>query len=86
MPSNPPEPGDVWLADLGLAAKPRPVVIVSRQDDSAPRALVTYVPLTTQYAGSEYEVAIPTLRFLQKHLLQTFKELGQLRQCAWDAG
>jgi mRNA interferase MazF len=28
----PPHPGEVWLADLGLAAKTRPVVIVSRED------------------------------------------------------
>ena len=43
-----PRPGEVWLADLGLAAKTRPVVIVSRHDHDAPRALVLYVPLTTQ--------------------------------------
>ena len=41
-----PQPGDVWLADLGLAAKTRPVVIVSRPDPDPPRALVLYVPLT----------------------------------------
>jgi mRNA interferase MazF len=43
-----PQPGEVWLADLGLAAKTRPVVIVSRGDPDPPRALVLYVPLTTQ--------------------------------------
>ena len=43
-----PKPGEVWLADLGLAAKTRPIVIVSRYDQNPPRALVTYVPLTTQ--------------------------------------
>ena len=42
-------PGEVWLADLGLAAKTRPVVIVSRHDLDPPRALAIYVPLTTQY-------------------------------------
>ncbi|AFY87173.1 MAG: hypothetical protein CLLPBCKN_003918 [Chroococcidiopsis cubana SAG 39.79] len=26
------KPGEVWLADLGLAAKTRPVIIVSRYD------------------------------------------------------
>ena len=36
------------MADLGLAAKTRPVVIVSRHDPEPPRALVLYVPLTTQ--------------------------------------
>jgi len=41
-----PQPGEVWLADLGLAAKTRPVVIVSRKDPNPPRALVLYVPLT----------------------------------------
>jgi mRNA interferase MazF len=45
MTSN---PGEVWLADLGMAAKMRPVVIVSRADPDPPRALILYVPLTTQ--------------------------------------
>ena len=61
-----PRPGEVWLADLGLAAKTRPVVIVSRHDPDAPRALTIYVPLTTQNRGSRYEVALPKLRFLRE--------------------
>lgn len=40
-----PQPGEIWLADLGLAAKARPVVIVSRQDPNPPRSLILYVPL-----------------------------------------
>ena len=59
-----PRPGEVWLADLGLAAKTRPVVIVSRHDPDAPRALTTYVPLTTQNRGSKYEVELRKLPFL----------------------
>src|ERR1700733_14798017 len=59
-----PRPGENWLADLGLAAKTRPVVIVSRFDPDAPRALIIYVPLTTQNRESSYEVAIPKLGFL----------------------
>jgi mRNA interferase MazF len=31
-----PKPGEVWLADLGIAAKTRPVVIVSRYDILTP--------------------------------------------------
>lgn len=61
-----PRPGEVWLADLGLAAKTRPVVIVSRHDPDAPRALTIYVPLTTQSRGSRYEVALPKLTFLRE--------------------
>lgn len=59
-------PGEVWLADLGMAAKTRPVVVVSRHDDDAPRALVIFVPLTTQYRGSRYEVVLPSLSFLRE--------------------
>jgi mRNA interferase MazF len=61
-----PRPPEVWLADLGLAAKTRPVVIVSRHDPDAPRALTIYVPLTTQNRGSRYEVALPKLTFLRE--------------------
>ena len=59
-----PRPGEIWLADLGLAAKTRPVVIVSRFDPDAPRALVIYIPLTTQNRKSPYEVEMPRLAFL----------------------
>jgi mRNA interferase MazF len=60
-----PRPGEVWLADLGLAAKTRPIVILSRPDPEAPRALTIYVPLTTQNRGSRYEVELPKLGFLR---------------------
>ncbi len=42
-----PKPGEVWLVDLGLAAKTRPIVIVSRYDPDPLRALVLYIPVTT---------------------------------------
>jgi len=61
-----PQPGEVWLADLGLAAKSRPVVIVSRSDSDPPRGLVIYVPLTTQNRQSKYEVLLPKLSFLHE--------------------
>jgi mRNA interferase MazF len=58
-----PLPGEVWLADLGLAAKTRPVVVVSRRDPDPPRALALYVPLTTQSRLGSYEITIPKLPF-----------------------
>ena len=60
------EPGEVWLADLGLAAKRRPVLIVSRADEDPPRALVIHVPLTTQNRGSRYEVDLGRPPFLRE--------------------
>ena len=73
-----PQPGDVWLADLGLAAKTRPVVIVSRFDPNPPRALVLYVPLTTQNRSSQYEVVLPKLPFLDRDSVANVQGLASL--------
>ncbi len=61
-----PRPGEVYRADLGLAGKVRPVLVVSREDDEAPRALTICVPLTLQNRGSRYEVAMPRVKFLRE--------------------
>jgi mRNA interferase MazF len=74
----PPHPGAVWLADLGLAAKTRPVVIVSREDPDPPRALILYVPLTTQHRHSPYEVVLPHLSFLTQDSVANVQGLGSL--------
>lgn len=73
-----PRPGEVWLADLGLTAKTRPVIIVSRFDPNSPRALVLYVPLTTQQRFSAYEVEIPKLTFLDKPSVANVQGIGSL--------
>lgn len=73
-----PRPGEVWLADLGMVAKTRPVVVVSRYDDDPPRALVLYVPLTSQDRGSDYEVEIPKLPFLHLEGVANIQGIGSL--------
>jgi mRNA interferase MazF len=73
-----PQPGEVWLADLGLAAKTRPVVVVSRDDPDPPRALIIYVPLTTQNRQSPYEVVLPKLPFLDRNSVANVQGLGSL--------
>jgi len=73
-----PQPGDVWLADLGLAAKTRPVVIVSRLDPNPPRALALYVPLTTQNRMSRYEVVLPKLPFLDRDSVANVQGLASI--------
>lgn len=73
-----PQPGDVWLADLGMAAKRRPIVIASRADPDPPRDLILYVPLTSQARGSDYEVALPRLPFLQSDSVANVQGLGSL--------
>jgi mRNA interferase MazF len=71
-------PGEVWLADLGMAAKTRPVVIVSRYDPDPPRALAIYVPLTTQDRGSLYEVVLPRLRFLDRDSIANVQGMASI--------
>jgi mRNA interferase MazF len=66
------------LADLGLAAKTRPVVIVSRYDENPPRVLAVYVPLTSENRGSEYEVEIPKLPFLRSEGVANVQGIGSL--------
>lgn len=61
------KPGEVYRVDLGLGGKVRLMVVVSREDPNAPRALSLCVPITTAYRGSLYEVDIGTLRFLRQH-------------------
>lgn len=73
-----PHPGEVWLADLGLAAKTRPTVILSRHDPDAPRALTIYVPLTTQDRGSRYEVKLPRLPFLREESVANVQGVASL--------
>lgn len=72
------KPGEVWLADLGLAAKTRPVIILSREDPDAPRVLVTYVPLTTQDRGSPYEIDLGHLRFLRESSVANVQGIGSM--------
>ena len=78
----PPHPGEVWLADLGLAAKTRPVVIVSRDDPDPPRALILYVPLTMQHRHSPYEVILPHLSFLTQDSVANVQGLRLPADCA----
>ena len=59
-----PKPGEVYWVDLGLSAKQRPLLVVSREDPDSERALVVCVPLTTQIRGGQYEVPIPRVRWL----------------------
>ena len=53
-----PDRGEVWLADLGIAAKTRPGLVISVPLDPQDRVLVTLVPHTTSVQGTRFEVVI----------------------------
>ncbi len=55
-----PERGEVWLADLGFAAKIRPCLILSVRPRDSDRALIAMVSHTTSVRGTRFEVALPT--------------------------
>ena len=72
-----PQPGEIWLAEpLGLAAKTRPVVIVSREDPDPPRSLVLYVPLTE--GTVRMKVPLPRLPFLDRESVANVQGSGSL--------
>jgi len=59
-----PKPGEVWWIDLGLRAKFRPMMVVSRQDPDPERALSVCVPCTTTIRGGQYEVPLPRVKWM----------------------
>ncbi len=64
--------GEVWWAALPKPAGRRPVVLVSRDEAYAVRALVTVVPVTTRVRGIPVEVPLG-------------REEGLPRRCAANA-
>lgn len=51
------ERGQIWMIDLGLAAKPRPALVLSVGYLDHERAVITYVPRTLSLRGTRFEVA-----------------------------
>jgi mRNA interferase MazF len=58
--------GEVWFADLGMAAKSRPVLVLASPGRDDARALVIVAPLTSQIRGMRGEVEIGKPRWLPK--------------------
>jgi mRNA-degrading endonuclease toxin of MazEF toxin-antitoxin module len=60
------KPGEVYRVDLGMGGKVRMMMVVSREDAAAPRALSICAPITTANRGSAYEVELPSRPFLRE--------------------
>ena len=61
-----PTPGEVWFAEFGIAAKNRPVLVLSVPGDEDARALLVVAPLTSQIRGMRGEVGLGKPRWLPK--------------------
>lgn len=57
--------GEVWLIDLGFAAKTRPCLVLSIETEDTDRALTTVVSHTTSVRGTRFEVNLK-VRFLKE--------------------
>jgi mRNA interferase MazF len=53
--------GEVWIVDLGLAAKVRPCLVLSVPASDQERSLVTVVAHTTSARGGRFEVPVHPL-------------------------
>ena len=56
--------GEVYMVDLGLAAKVRPCVVLGVPTEESDRSLVTVIPHTTALRQSRFEIVVP-VRFLR---------------------
>jgi mRNA interferase MazF len=73
-----PRHGEVWLADMGVAAKTRPAVVLMADNLNAPRSLIIHIPVTRQNRGSELEVPLGHLPFLETESVANVQAIGSL--------
>ena len=62
-----PKLGEVWFAVFGIAAKNRPVLVLSVPGSEDARALLIVAPLTSQIRAMRGEVDLGKPRWLPKH-------------------
>ena len=59
-----PKPGEAWWIDMGMTGKFRPLMVVSREDPNAERALSVGVPCTITIRGGQSEVPLPRVKWM----------------------
>ena len=73
-----PRHGEVWLVDMGMMANTRPAVVLMADSLNAPRTLIVHIPITRQNRGSELEVPLGHLAFLDKESVANVQAIGSL--------
>jgi mRNA interferase MazF len=79
MKASPP-PGEVWTVDFGYDAKVRNALVVSVPDSNCRLAVASVVQLTTQHAGTPYEVTLPRVPWLRE---QSYCNAQTVQPVAW---
>jgi mRNA interferase MazF len=71
-----PRAGEVWFADLGIAERSRPVLVLAVPRETDARFLVVIAPLTSQLRSLRGEVDLGKPRWLPKHSAVNVQGLG----------
>jgi mRNA interferase MazF len=79
-----PQHGEVWLADLGMVGKTRPVIVLSSDKVDAPRSLIIHIPVTSQSRGSVLEVGLGHLSFLSGDSVANVQAIGALPRIRFE--
>jgi mRNA interferase MazF len=51
--------GEIWMVDMGMAAKVRPCLLLTNFPADDELALITVLPHTTSVRGNRWELSIP---------------------------
>jgi mRNA interferase MazF len=73
-----PRHGEVWLVDMGMAAKTRPAIVLLADGLNAPRSLIIHIPITRQYRGTNLEIRLGHLPFLDPDSVANAQGIGSL--------
>ena len=73
-----PRHGEVWLVDMGMIGKTRPAIVLIADNLDAPRSLIIHIPITRQNRGSELEVPLGHLTFLDPESVANVQAIGSL--------
>lgn len=73
-----PQHGEVWLVDMGMAAKTRPAVVLMAEGLNVPRSLIIHIPITRQFRGTDLEVKLGHLTFLDAESVANVQGIGSL--------
>ena len=79
-----PRHGEVWLVDMGIAGKTRPAVVLIADGLNAPRTLIIYIPITRQNRGSELEIPLGHLPFLDPDSVANVQAIGSLASVRFE--
>lgn len=79
------KPGEIYRVDLGMGGKVRMMLVVSREDPEAPRALSLCVPITTSNRGSDYEVDLPPRPFFRTQSFANIQGLQAIQHHEFQA-